>query len=118
MGRALLSIPLTVAAVVRRGKPTWRLVAAVALSLVSTAVAAYSLAGIALNLAYPARYGSFPENLTRLTTSDPELSTAWGGPTLAGAWAVHAIGGLLIFGVGGIWLVRALMNLQARLIAS
>jgi len=118
IGRALLSVPLTVAALVRRGRPTWRRVAAVPLSLVATAVAGYVLAGLALNLAYPARYDSFPDNLTRLTESDPDLSTAWGGPTMAGAWAFHALVGLLIFGIGGIWLVRGLMNLQARLMAS
>jgi hypothetical protein len=50
-------------------------------------------------------YGVFPEG---------DYSHAWGGPTLAGAWAVHAAGALALVPVG-IWLVRGLTALQRRL---
>src|SRR4051794_10421608 len=39
---------------------------------------------------------------------------AWGGPTLAGAWAVHAAVALAVLPVG-LWLVRGLTALQRRL---
>lgn len=39
---------------------------------------------------------------------------AWGGPTLAGAWAVHAALVLALLPVG-LWLVRGLTALQRRL---
>lgn len=41
-------------------------------------------------------------------------STAWGGPGLAGAWAVHAAGALALVPVV-LWLVRGLTALQRRL---
>jgi len=122
MGRAFLAVPVALAAVARaataRDRTIWRALAAVPVGLVATVVAAYTLAGLVLNLAYPVRYDSFPGNLTRLTTSDPDLHTAWGGPTLAGAWVLHAAIAVVLFGIGGIWVVRGLMNLQARLIQS
>lgn len=43
-----------------------------------------------------------------------DYATAWGGPTLAGAWAVHALLALLLVPVG-LWLVRGLTTLQGRL---
>jgi len=43
-----------------------------------------------------------------------DLSNAWGGPTLAGAWAVHAAGGLVFLFVAP-WIVRGLAQLQAAL---
>ena len=50
-------------------------------------------------------YGVFPEG---------DYSHAWGGPTLAGAWAVHAAGALALVPVG-LWLLRGLTALQRRL---
>jgi hypothetical protein len=41
---------------------------------------------------------------------------AWGGPTLAGAWAVHAALALLLLPVE-LWLLRGLTGLQGRLAA-
>ncbi|XVV07416.1 hypothetical protein ACQPW3_19365 [Actinosynnema sp. CA-248983] len=38
-------------------------------------------------------YPLWPDNVVALAhpfTADPALGGAWGGPTLAGAWAVHA----------------------------
>ena len=39
---------------------------------------------------------------------------AWGGPTLAGAWAVHAVLALALVPVG-LWLLRGLTALERRL---
>src|SRR5215216_4588127 len=60
-------------------------------------VASFLLAGylwllLPLNLAYP----------LRLDTTTESLRGAWGGPTLAGAWAVHAFGAVLIFVLAGL----------------
>lgn len=43
-----------------------------------------------------------------------DYATAWGGPSLAGAWAVHAAIALALVPVG-LWLVRGLTALQRRL---
>jgi len=45
---------------------------------------------------------------------DGSYATSWGGPTLAGAWTVHAALALLLVPVG-LWLVRGLTALQRRL---
>src|SRR5882724_779279 len=60
-------------------------IAAVPLDAVSLVVAGYCWLGVVLNLAYPAR---------SLLGMNGEYRDAWGGPTLAGAWAVHALGGI------------------------
>jgi hypothetical protein len=49
-------------------------------------------------------------------TDGHEVARAWGGPTLAGAWAVHAALGLLLLPVE-LWLLRVLTGLQGRLTA-
>jgi hypothetical protein len=43
-----------------------------------------------------------------------DYATAWGGPTRAGAWAVHAVLALQLVPVG-LWLARGLTALQRRL---
>jgi hypothetical protein len=47
-------------------------------------------------------------------TDGDEVARAWGGPTLAGAWAVHAALALLLLPVE-LWLLRGLTGLQGRL---
>jgi hypothetical protein len=47
-------------------------------------------------------------------TDGTDVARAWGGPTLAGAWAVHAALGLALLPVE-LWLLRALTGLQGRL---
>ncbi|HEX8132870.1 MAG TPA: hypothetical protein VF880_05520, partial [Actinomycetes bacterium] len=49
-------------------------------------------------------------------TDGDSVARAWGGPTLAGAWAVHAAGALLLLPVE-LWLLRGLAGLQGRLAA-
>jgi hypothetical protein len=102
----LLSVPLAVWALVDRGAAQRRVagvllgrepvrsrgrgLAAVPLDLVALVVAGYCWTGVLLNVVYPIR---------PLLGMDGEYRDAWGGPSLAGAWTVHALGGL------GFWLV-------------
>jgi hypothetical protein len=55
-----------------------------------------------INIAYPLRPDS------------DDLSNAWGGPTLAGAWAVHGIAGLAFLLLAP-WIVKGATALQSRL---
>jgi len=49
-------------------------------------------------------------------TDGDEAARAWGGPTLAGVWAVHAALALLVLPVA-LWLLRGLTGLQGWLAA-
>jgi hypothetical protein len=49
-------------------------------------------------------------------TDGSTAARSWGGPTLAGAWAVHAALALVILPVE-LWMVRGLTSLQGRLTA-
>jgi hypothetical protein len=76
----------------------------VPLHAVSLALTAYLWLLVPLNLAYPLRPGTMGS-----------YQDAWGGPTLAGAWAVHAVGGLaILFAIP--WIVRGTAALQGRLV--
>jgi hypothetical protein len=55
------------------------------------------------NLAYPLRPGTMDS-----------YQHSWGGPSLAGAWAVHAAGGV-VFLFTTPWIVKAITSLQGRL---
>ncbi|TDC84608.1 hypothetical protein [Actinomadura sp. 7K507] len=57
------------------------------LNALSLVLAGYGWAIVVLNLLYPGRW---------LIGMGGSLDDAWGGPTLAGAWAVHASGGLVM----------------------
>ncbi|AYG85113.1 hypothetical protein DWB77_07329 [Streptomyces hundungensis] len=57
---------------------------------------------VAINLGYPLR----PDN---------DTSDSWGGPTMAGAWAVHATGGLGFLLVAP-WVIKGFTTLQGRLV--
>jgi hypothetical protein len=56
-----------------------------------------------VNIAYPLRPDS------------DDLSNAWGGPSLAGAWAVHGTAGLA-FLLAAPWIVIGVTALQGRLV--
>lgn len=75
----------------------------VPLNAVALLITVYLWAITIANIAYPLR----PD------TGD--LTTAWGGPTLAGAWAVHGSGGLLLLFVTP-WIVLGLTRLQTALV--
>jgi len=73
------------------------------LNALSLALTAYLWLLVAINLAYPLRPGTMDS-----------YQHAWGGPTLAGAWAVHAAGGLaFLFAIP--WVVKGTAALQGRL---
>src|SRR5258706_16347444 len=117
----LLSIPLAVWSLFDRGaaqrrvaalllaqKPAFSRVrgfAAVPLDAVLLVVAGYCWFGVVLNVAYPARL---------LLGSDSEYRDDWGGPTLAGAWAVHALAGIA-FWLLVPWVLRGYAALWRRI---
>ncbi|WAU79790.1 hypothetical protein O1Q96_08570 [Streptomyces sp. Qhu-G9] len=70
-------------------------------NLVVAVVTLYGWSVVPMNIGWPLRGG------------DP--ATAWGGPTLAGAWAFHAVVGGVGFLLLMPWLGRALGALQLRL---
>ncbi|GAB3151551.1 hypothetical protein GCM10027290_41030 [Micromonospora sonneratiae] len=82
-------------------------VLAVPLSLLVLLITAYGWSIALLNLAYPARM------LLGWGAGGPD---AWGGPTLIGAWAFHAVFGGLTFLLAMPWIVRGLTWLQGRLV--
>jgi hypothetical protein len=69
----------------------------------SAVLAGYLWLIAVVNVAYPLR----PD------TAD--LSTAWGGPSLAGAWLVHGSGGI-IFLFATPWVVKGITHAQGRLL--
>ena len=73
------------------------------INLVALTVTFYFWTVVAINLGFPLR----PDN-------DPTQS--WGGPTLAGAWAVHAVGGGVPFLFLTPWVGKGFTKLQARLV--
>jgi hypothetical protein len=74
-------------------------------NVASFVLAAYVWLLLPVNLGYPWRDDTTAES----------LQDAWGGPTLAGAWAVHAIGAVLIFGLVGLPILTGVAWLQGRL---
>jgi len=72
------------------------------LNLVSLALTAYLWSLVPANFAFPLRPGTMDS-----------YQHSWGGPTLAGAWAVHAVGGL-VFLFATPWIVKAITWLQGR----
>jgi hypothetical protein len=73
------------------------------LNLVSLALTAYLWSLVPANLAYPLRPGTMDS-----------YQHSWGGPSLAGAWAVHAAGGVVFLFVTP-WIVKVITSLQGRL---
>ena len=77
------------------------------LGALSFVVAGYGWAIVVLNLLFPVRW---------LIGMGGSLEDSWGGPTLAGAWAVHAAGGLAALLLMPT-LMRGVTALQSRLMA-
>ncbi|WP_406279883.1 sensor domain-containing protein [Embleya sp. NBC_00896] len=73
-----------------------------ALGVPTLILTGYAYGNTIRNLTYPVWYG------------DSDYHQAWGGPTLGGVWAVHALGGLAFFAVC-LCLVKVLTNAQAGL---
>jgi hypothetical protein len=85
------------------GRAVAHAVLSLPLNLVSAVVVASVWALAAMNLAYPLRPGL-----------GDGYQDAWGGPTLAGAWAVHAAGGITFLYLTP-WIVKGITWLQGRL---
>jgi hypothetical protein len=79
-------------------------------------VALYGLATVPMNLAFLLA-GAYVWSIVPMNLAFPlrsgDLSTSWGGPSLAGAWAVHALGGVVFLFVAPV-VVHALTTLQSR----
>lgn len=76
------------------------------LALLTLVIVGYGWSIVVLNVAYPIR------PLLGLPGYD---RNAWGGPTFAGVWAVHAAGGLaVLFAMP--WMLRGLTQLHTRLL--
>ncbi|MFG1886719.1 hypothetical protein ACGFIR_02470 [Micromonospora sp. NPDC049051] len=112
LGVAVIAVPSAMRTIASRRFVSG--VLALPFAAAATAVTAV-LAGLMLvNVGYPLR------PLLGLDGHDGSVwaSTyydAWGGPTLAGAWAVHGVGAMLfVFPLLG-WVVRGLLRLQAVL---
>ena len=73
------------------------------LNLIAVTVACYFWLIVVINIGYPLRAGN-------------DYADAWGGPSLAGAWAFHAVFGGLAFLLLTPWVMRGFTALQARLI--
>lgn len=73
------------------------------LNLASLALTIYLWLLVPANLAYPLRPGTMDS-----------YQGSWGGPSLAGAWVVHAAGGVVFLFVTP-WIVKAVTSLQGRL---
>jgi hypothetical protein len=84
-------------------------VLAIPLNLLVLLITGYGWSLALLNLAYPAR------PLIGLGVGGAD---AWGGPTLAGAWAFHALTGGLGFLLAMPWIVQGLTWIQGRLVRS
>lgn len=104
--RTLLGLPLA-----ERGRTPVRAlvhaVLALPLSLLTLLITGYGWSIVVLNLAYPAR---------PLFGMPAGGEGTWGGPTMVGAWAFHALFGGLGFLLLMPWVVRGLTGAQGRLL--
>jgi hypothetical protein len=91
-----------VSAAPAKGRFASHLLLSLPVDVLAFAVAGYIWLLLPMNLLYP----------VRLAVYDETLAGSWGGPTMAGAWAVHAAGGLVSFLVIGVPLLAVLVQAQ------
>lgn len=101
-----------------RGRTSTRALVAHASATLGPALLAFALAYLValvlvINLGYPARPGFDRWDRTHLFSASANVGDSWGGPTLAGAWAVHAAIALSVAGASS-WPLRRLADLRAR----
>lgn len=122
VGRSVVAIPVAVRDVVRatRRRPGSArafgrtLLALPVAVLASVLTALLGLVAVINVLAYPFRgYLGLPGRTGDIWSSD--YHDSWGGPTLAGAWAVHAAIAVLVVIPALALAVRSLLGLQHRL---
>jgi hypothetical protein len=82
--------------------------AAVPVDIVALTVAGYCWVGVVVNVLYPDRY---------ILGMGEDYSNSWGGPTLAGAWAVHAIGGFAFWLIVP-WILRGYVAVWRRVVGA
>ena len=87
----------------RAGRALAHTMLSLPINLVSLALTVYLWSLVPANLAYPLRPGTMGS-----------YQHSWGGPSLAGAWAVHAAAGL-VFLFATPWIVKAVASVQGRL---
>jgi hypothetical protein len=75
------------------------------LNLLTAFITLYGWAIVPMNIGWPLRAGD-------------DYSSAWGGPTFAGAWAFHAVLGGIGFLLLMPWVVRGLTAVQVRVARS
>jgi hypothetical protein len=107
LGRRLLGLPAGAPPRRPRIRAAAHALLSLPLNLVAFALTGYLWLAVLLNLAFPARpwFG----------IGDGSYQDSWGGPSLAGAWAVHTAGGLLFLFLLP-WVVRAVTAVQGRLL--
>jgi hypothetical protein len=92
---------LTASAAPAKGRLTSHLLLSLPVDVLVFAVAGYIWLLLPMNLLYPVRLAIFDES----------HAGSWGGPTMAGVWAVHAAGSLVIFTVA-VPLIAGLVQAQ------
>jgi hypothetical protein len=98
--RRLAGLPVEAAPA--RGRLASHMLLSLPIDVVVFAVAGYVWLLLPMNLLYPVRLALYGET----------AEGSWGGPTMAGAWAVHAVGGLAAFLVVGLPLIAGLVHVQ------
>jgi hypothetical protein len=112
LGAAVITVPSAL-----RTVASGRFIAgmlALPLAVVTTAFAAMLGGLVLINVGYPLRplLGLAGNNGSVWAST---YYDAWGGPTLAGAWAVHAMGAMLLVFPPLAWAIRGLLRAQVRL---
>lgn len=90
-----------------RGRALLHAILALPLDAAVFAITVYGWLLVVLNLGFPLR---------PLVGLSADGAGSWGGPSVAGAWAVHAVTGGLISLLLMPWVVRGLTGLQRRLL--
>lgn len=84
-----------------------RALAVLPLDAAAVAVVGYCWLGVVLNIGFPLR--------TLVGLGGDNLRDSWGGPTLVGAWAVHAVGGAVFLFVVP-WVLRGFVAAWVRVV--
>ncbi|WP_037576632.1 hypothetical protein [Phaeacidiphilus oryzae] len=98
-----------------RPQPVRYALAVLPLSLLAFVSAGLCVYGIGAGWLYPLRPDAFP-SIGHMFSADPRMRDSWGGPTLFGAWMVHA-GIVVAFQAAALPLFAAHRRLRSRIAA-
>ena len=101
----------------RRGGVVEHVVRTLPGAIVGAILSSFAVWLLAINVGFPARSGFTWWDRLHLFSVSANAADSWGGPTLAGAWAVHAAGALVIAAVLSwplLWLAQARARSAAR----